>query len=95
MRIQVAILARVFLGEALGGRQIAAVVIAAFGALIVKLRRPRGRRGWGQPGVPGRPAWFSREAFERYGASGQLARFNSSRRTRRRTASSGSRASSM
>ncbi len=45
MRIQVAILAWVFLGEALGGRQIAAVVIAAFGALIVKLRRPRGRRG--------------------------------------------------
>lgn len=39
MLIQVAILAWIFLGEELDGRQIVAVLVAATGALIVQLRR--------------------------------------------------------
>ncbi len=39
MLIQIAILAWIFLGESLGGRQVAGVLIAAVGALLVQLRR--------------------------------------------------------
>ena len=39
MLIQIAILAWIFLGESLGGRQVVGVLVAAVGALLVQLRR--------------------------------------------------------
>jgi drug/metabolite transporter (DMT)-like permease len=49
--VQIALLAWLFLGESLAGRQIVGIALAALGTLVVQLRAPRGGPGTPRPGV--------------------------------------------